>query len=146
MLEDLVQAPVRGFRSPRFDVPTAAGLARYRDLLAEAGFGYVSDTSFLGPDSPVQELPVLTKHGLPIGGGSYQRLLPVAVTAAALDAATGTAVLYYHSYDFGATLPGSSSIRSLAVAKQLIGRRRVATVFARILSRYGSQACGRAGS
>jgi hypothetical protein len=145
MLEDLVQVPVRGFRSPRFDVPPGPGLARYRQLLAEAGFEYVSDTSLLGPGSPVREMPVLTRHRLPIGGGSYQRLVPVAATSAVLDKADGPAVLYYHSYDFGATLPGTGSIRSLAVAKQLVGRGRVAKVFCRILSRYGSEACGRVG-
>ncbi len=36
MLEDLVQLPVQGFRSPRFDVPPGLGLARYR---AAAGRG-----------------------------------------------------------------------------------------------------------
>ncbi len=59
-----------------------------------------------------------------------------------LDKADSPAVLYYHSYDFGATLPGTGSIRSLAVAKQLVGRGRIAGMFARILSRYGSEACG----
>ena len=147
MTEDLVQAPVRGFRSPRFDVPAALGLAGYRDLLAEAGFDYVSDTGRLGGRSPVRELPVLTRYRVPIGGGSYQRLLPGAVVSAAVDSAAadpaeGPAVLYYHSYDFGATLPSTGSIRSLAVAKQLVGRGRVAGMFSRVLSRYGSQACG----
>lgn len=145
MLEDSIQVPVCGFRSPRFDVPAGPGLARYRDLLAEAGYEYVSDTNILGGSSPVHELPVLTRHRLPIGGGSYQRLVPVALTASVLERATGAAVLYYHSYDFGATLPSTSSIRSLAVAKQLVGRRRVARVFSRILSRYGSEACSRVG-
>jgi hypothetical protein len=50
-------------------------------------------------------------------------------------------VLYYHSYDFGATLPATSSIRSMAVAKQLLGRGRVAGVFSQLLGRYGSKAC-----
>ena len=143
MLEDLVQVAVRGFRSPRFDVPAGLGLARYRDLLAEAGYEYVSDTSILGAASPVRELPVLTSHRLPIGGGSYQRLLPVSVTSATLRAAAGPAVLYYHSYDFGATLPSTGTVRSVAVAKQLVGRTRVAKVFSGILGRYGSEACGR---
>ena len=142
MLEDLVQVPVRGFRSPRFEVPPAVGLARYRELLAEAGFDYVSDTSRLGEESPLRELPVLTWHRFPIGGGSYQRLLPVAAMSALLGSAPGPVVLYYHSYDFGATLPTTRSIRSLAVAKQLLGRGRVAGVFTEILSRYGSKACG----
>ena len=48
MIEDVVQRPVQGFRSPRFDIPRQVGLARYRELLAEAGFSYVSDTSRLG--------------------------------------------------------------------------------------------------
>jgi hypothetical protein len=109
--------------------------------LAEAGFQYVSDTSRLGEGSPVQELPVLTRHRIRIGGGSYQRLLPRAAISAALASTTGPAVLYYHSYDFGATLPSRGSIRSMAVAKQLVGRGRIAGVFSQILSRYGSKAC-----
>jgi hypothetical protein len=145
ILEDLVQQPVRGFRSPRFEIPASLTLDHYRHLVAEAGFEYVSDTRLLGPSSPVQEFPVLKSHRFPIGGGSYQRLLPVAATSAMLNSATGTAVLYYHSYDFGATLPGAGSIRSLAMAKQLVGRGRVSTVFARILGRYGSEACGHVG-
>jgi hypothetical protein len=144
-LEDLVQRPVLGFRSPRFDIPPAIGLHGFRELLAEAGFAYVSDTSRLGGASPVQELPVLRTSHYPIGGGSYQRLLPRSVTDRVVGRASGTAVLYYHSYDFGATLPGIASIRSLAVAKQLLGRDRVSGTFSRILSRYGSKACGHVG-
>jgi peptidoglycan/xylan/chitin deacetylase (PgdA/CDA1 family) len=141
MMEDIVQAPVLGFRSPRFDIPASIGLARYRDLVAEAGFEYVSDTQQLGVGCPVRELPVLSMHGFPMGGGSYQRLLPASVVTTAVGSADGPTVLYYHSYDFGATLPGPGSIRSLAVAKQLVGRARVARVFSKILSRYGSKAC-----
>ncbi len=141
-IEDLVQRPVRGFRSPRFDIPEQVGLAGYREALAEAGFGYVSDTHRLGEGSPVREIPVLTAFGFPIGGGSYQRLLPTAAVSATVRSADGPAVLYYHSYDFGATLPSTRSIRSLAVAKQLVGRGRIAGMFSRILSRYGSKACG----
>jgi Domain of unknown function (DUF3473)/Polysaccharide deacetylase len=142
MVEELVQLPVRGFRSPRFDIPSTVGLTGYRDLLAEAGFEYVSDSSLLGQRSPVRELPVLSRYRIPIGGGSYQRLVPGVVTSAAIEAAAGPAVLYYHSYDFGATLPGTGSIRSLAEAKQLVGRGRIAGLFSRVLSRYGSEACG----
>lgn len=146
MLEDRLGRPVRGFRSPRFDVPTTLGLARYRDLLAEAGFEYVSDTRRLGPASPVRELPVLTRFGYPFGGGSYQRLLPAAATRSVVGSSPAPVVLYYHSYDFGATLPATASIRSVAVAKQLVGRGRVRTVFASMLDRFGSEACGHAGA
>jgi peptidoglycan/xylan/chitin deacetylase (PgdA/CDA1 family) len=139
--EDAVQRPVTGFRSPRFDVPGSLGLARYRDLVAEAGFAYVSDTRCLGGASPVRELPVLVSHGVPVGGGSYQRLLPARAVTSAVGTAAGPAVLYYHSYDFGATLPALTSIRSVAVAKQLLGRGRVAGMFTQLLDRYGSKAC-----
>ncbi len=145
MLEQVVQVPVRGFRSPRFEVPHAIGLARHRDLLAEAGFDYVSDTHFLGARSPLDELPVFTRGRFPVGGGSYQRLLPTRSVTSMVEAAEGPVVLYYHSYDFGATLPPTASIRSWAVAKQLIGRKRIANVFASLLDRYGSRACGYAG-
>ena len=83
MLEDLLGIPVTGFRSPRFDVPAGIGLERYREHLAEAGYDYVSDASYLGPASALRELPVLSWRGVHVGGGSYQRLLPtVAVTRA----------------------------------------------------------------
>jgi hypothetical protein len=141
-LEDRFQVPVRGFRSPRFDRPASMDLGGFRAAVAEAGFEYVSDTHLLGEGSPVRELPVLSMHGFPMGGGSYQRLLPASVVTSAVGHLGEPAVLYYHSYDFGATLPGLGSIRSLAVAKQLVGRGRVDGTFTKILSRYGSKACG----
>lgn len=140
MVEDVVQVPVTGFRSPRFDVPEA-GLAFYRAQLAEAGYRYVSDTSRLGPGSPVAELPVLGAGSHHLGGGSYQRFLPAAVSARAVASAGGPAVCYYHSYDFGATLPPLSSARSLALVRQLVARRRVAVVFDALLERFGSVCC-----
>ncbi len=145
MLEELVQVPVRGFRSPRFDVPEAIGLAQYRELVAKAGFTYVSDTHHLAEGSPVAELPVFRRGRFPIGGGSYQRLLPTSAVTSMVEAAEGPVVLYYHSYDFGATLPPTASIRSWASAKQLIGRNRIATMFSSILTRYGSRALSYAG-
>ncbi len=140
-LEDLLQIPITGFRSPRFDVPDGLSLARYRALLAQAGFAYVSDTRRQGSGSEVRELPVLVERRLPIGGGSYQRLLPLAMVRSAVERSVDPAVLYYHSYDFGATLPAVSSIRSLAEAKQLAGRGRVMPIFTRLVTRYGSETC-----
>lgn len=143
MLEDRFQRPVAGFRSPRFDVPRTMELVQYRQALAEAGFRYVSDRSVLGRESPVRELPVLARHGYPFGGGSYQRLLPAAAVDATVGSSPDPVVLYYHSYDFGATLPAVTSIRSVALAKQLVGRGRVAGLFKRLFEHYGSEACGR---
>ena len=90
MLEDLLGVPVTGFRSPRFDLPEGIGLARYREHLAEAGYAYVSDASCLGPASALHELPVLSWRGVHVGGGSYQRLLPMAAVTQAVDAPYGT--------------------------------------------------------
>ena len=67
-LEDRFQAPVKGFRSPRFDRPASIGLDGFRAAIAEAGFEYVSDIHVLGEASPVRELPVLSFHGFPMGG------------------------------------------------------------------------------
>ena len=143
VLEDLLGVPVRGFRSPRFDVP-AGGLTRFRDELAEAGFHYVSDTSRLGTRSPVAEVPVLSWHGVRLGGGSYQRLLPFGAVAAATQRCRGPAVHYYHSYDFDGTLPGLGAVRSPMLARQLLGRSRIAPIVWRLTSRFGSETCAHA--
>jgi peptidoglycan/xylan/chitin deacetylase (PgdA/CDA1 family) len=143
-LEDELQVPVRGMRSPRFTFPGSIGLAGYRDLLAEAGFHYVSDRSRLGPASPLAELPVLTMGRLPLGGGSYQRLLPRELVARSVARASRPAVLYYHSYDFGVRLATVRSTRSTAVARQVLGRKRVEPVFRHVLAHYGSDTCDHA--
>ncbi|HLX88528.1 MAG TPA: DUF3473 domain-containing protein [Acidimicrobiales bacterium] len=140
MLEQVLQAPVRGFRSPRFDVPDA-GLASYRAALAEAGYTYVSDSSFLGVASPVAELPVLTWRGVRVGGGSYQRFLPGALVAGAVHRSAQPAVVYYHSYDFDGSLPGLGAVRSAALARQLVARGRIRAEFRRITARFGSRTC-----
>ena len=140
VLEQLLQVPVRGFRSPRFDVPEG-GLERYREALAEAGFDYVSDASCLGPGAAVRELPVLDWRGVRVGGGSYQRLVPAGVVERAAARVAGPAVLYYHSYDFDGTLPRLGSARSLAVVKQLAARGRIARSFFHLVHRLGSVTC-----
>jgi hypothetical protein len=141
MLEDLLGIPVTGFRSPRFDLPAGIGLARYRELLAEAGYDYVSDASYLGAASALPELPVLSWRGVHVGGGSYQRLMPQAAVTRAVAHHQGPAVLYYHSYDFDGTVPGVRDVRSVALAKQVLGRRRIATIFEDLTRRFGSETC-----
>jgi Polysaccharide deacetylase/Domain of unknown function (DUF3473) len=141
MLEDMLGVQVCGFRSPRFEIPRAISLGSYRELLAHSGYLYVSDLHRLGSTSPVAELPVLRTAGFPLGGGSYQRLLPAKAVSMAVKHSSGPIVLYYHSYDFGGNLPGLRSIRSVAIAKQVLGRHRIAPIFSEIISRYGSQTC-----
>ncbi|HWI05329.1 MAG TPA: polysaccharide deacetylase family protein [Acidimicrobiales bacterium] len=140
MAEEVVQRPVTGFRSPRFRIP-AVGLERYREILAQAGYRYVSDCHRVGPGSPVKELPVFRWRGVPLGGGSYQRLLPKAGITPFLAGRKEPAVLYYHSYDFGVPLPSPLASRSPAVLKQVLGRRRIPGVVRRLLSDHGSVTC-----
>jgi peptidoglycan/xylan/chitin deacetylase (PgdA/CDA1 family) len=144
MLEELLQVPVQGFRSPRFDLPPHGDLARYRDELAEAGYRYVSDASHLDAASPVKEAPVMSWRGVRLGGGSYQRALPFAAVSAAVQRFPGTAVCYYHSYDFDGTTPGLSAVRSSALARQVVGRGRITPIFLRLARRFGSETCLRA--
>lgn len=141
MLEDLLGVAVGGFRSPRFDIPPGLDLGRYRGLLAEAGYDYVSDARDLGPASPVRELPVLDWHGIHVGGGSYQRLMPMGLVAEALRRNTAPAVLYYHSYDFDGSVPSLRQVRSVALAKQVLGRGRIAAIFEGLTGRFGSETC-----
>jgi len=141
MLEDLLQVSVRGFRSPRFDLPPHGDLARYRHELAEAGYEYVSDASRLDAGSPVRQAPVMAWRGVRLGGGSYQRLVPFAAVSAAVTQCPGTAVCYYHSYDFDGTTPGLSAVRSTALARQIVGRGRIMPIFLRLARRYGSETC-----
>jgi hypothetical protein len=141
MVEDVAGSPVEGFRSPRFDVPASMGLDAYREILARAGFTYVSDRHFLGAASPVRELPVFRWKGLPLGGGSYQRLLPRKSLGPLLHRSKPPTVLYYHSYDFGVSLPSPWSTRSPAVLKQVVARDRIPTIFSHLLQSVGSTSC-----
>ena len=109
--------------------------------MAEAGYDYVSDAACLGPASALRELPVLSWRGVHVGGGSYQRLLPMAAVTQAVTRHPGPAVLYYHSYDFDGTVPGVREVRSAALAKQVLGRRRIATIFQDLTRRFGSETC-----
>lgn len=140
-LEDVVQVPVTGFRAPRFSPPASVALRLYRELIARAGFSYVSDTMRLGQSSPVAELPVMVVRGVPFGGGSYQRLLPARVTVEAVRRHPVLPVLYYHSYDFDDQLPRLASARSGAVVRQVLGRRRIRGIFATLAATFDSVAC-----
>ena len=142
MVEDVAQRPVRGFRSPRFRVPRTMTLDRYRDILRAAGFEYVSDRHCLGPGAAVRELPVFRWNRVPLGGGSYQRLLPRVGLRPVLEQHDQPTVLYYHSYDFGVSLPSPWSTRSPAVLKQVVGRGRIPAVVRHLLAEAGSVSCG----
>ncbi len=140
MVEDVAQRPVRGFRAPRFEIPEGVELPAFREAIADAGFSYVSDLHVLG-DGALHELPVLQWHGFPLGGGSYQRLLPARMMRTITSGHEGPAVLYYHSYDFGDELPGVRDIRSTAAATQVLGRTRIPVIFGNLVKTFGSVTC-----
>ena len=53
-------------------------------------------------------------------------------------------MLYYHSYDFDGTLPGMGAVRSPMLARQLLGRGRIAPIVWRLTERFGSETCAHA--
>lgn len=105
MLEDTIQAPVRGYRAASFSITDASRWAL--DILAEAGFAYdssifpVRHDRYGIPDAPAHPFRLQTPAGhplaefplstvkvfgyrLPMAGGGYFRLYPYSLTKAGL--------------------------------------------------------------
>jgi polysaccharide deacetylase family protein (PEP-CTERM system associated) len=124
-LEDVCGAPVYGYRAPTFSVMRQTAWAV--DILAELGLRYDSSVfpvrhdRYGVPEAPrtpfhirgdrheLLELPPATLRllgaNLPVGGGGYFRLLPLAVLERALHqlkltGIPGAAVLYFHPWEF----------------------------------------------
>jgi peptidoglycan-N-acetylglucosamine deacetylase len=95
----------------------------------------------LGDGRSLWELPVPAWHRIPIGGGSYWRVLPTPLIRRGLgDLArqTAYAVLYFHPYEFDpeplrATLPSPTPRRRLAAAGKSLWRNAGRTLVARRL-------------
>ncbi len=128
-LEQAACGPVVGYRAPTFSVGRRTGWAI--DVLAEAGYQYDSSVfpvrhdRYGVPDAPrtpfvvegesarLIELPPATcralGQNLPVAGGGYFRLFPLAVMESGLrqlartDPAVG--VLYFHPWEFDADQP-----------------------------------------
>jgi len=121
-LEDVVGAPVRGFRAPNFSI--VPGCEWALDVLIEEGHSY--DSSLFPIQRPgygfargardphllktaagtLVEVPPATLRrcgvNLPAGGGAYFRLLPYALAAAALRDCAGRGVpgtFYIHPWE-----------------------------------------------
>ena len=129
LLEDLTGRPVAGYRAPTFSITHQTAWAL--DVLAEAGFAYDSSIfpirhdRYGVPDAPrfahlatgpgggqLLELPPLTMRAmgvnLPAGGGGYFRLLPLAVTRAAIGRAVRLgrpAMIYLHPWELDPLQP-----------------------------------------
>jgi len=124
LLEDLTSASVLGYRAATFGLVRRTAWAI--DILAELGFAYDSSVQPIRhdrygvPDAPQQahwavgaggarilEIPPMTHRlvglNIPLGGGGYFRLMPVAVVVRVLRewARQGrSAMLYLHPWEF----------------------------------------------
>ena len=134
VLEDLAQAPVRGYRAASYSIVKRSLWAL--DVLVEAGFSYDSSIFPIRhdrygiPDArrephrlrtpsghSIVEFPMSTvKLGalhLPVSGGGYFRLFPYGVTRAALRRINGSErrpfIFYLHPWEID---PGQPRVRS----------------------------------
>jgi peptidoglycan-N-acetylglucosamine deacetylase len=148
------------YRAPAFSINRRT-LWAY-DILADLGFRYdssqydspriaeriggIPDAPYrlrLGDANEIWELPVATWGPLPVGGGSYWRILPAPLIRRGLDEFR---VLYFHPYEFApeplrATLPPSPTPRQRAIAAgrstwRNAGRGLVAKRLREIARRY----------
>lgn len=146
VVEQALGKPVLGYRAPFFSITESTSWAF--DVLGELGFAY--DSSVLPAPSPVYgfpsasprpfkldnglweiPLPVVRRGplALPVGGGTYLRLLPRRVLGAALDRRVGRGepfCVYIHPYDFDASTGyqpvfGNNVVFNLLL---LVGRER----------------------
>ena len=127
-LEDVTGSPVLGFRAPTFSISRSTPWAI--DVLADCGFQYdssifpVRHDRYGIPDAPrrpflavgnereILELPLLTYRvaglNLPVAGGGYFRLFPLAMMRAGLSQAARantSGMLYFHPWEFDAAQP-----------------------------------------
>ena len=144
-LEQAIGEPVFGFRAPTFSVVRETGWAL--DVLAECGFLYDSSVfpvrhdRYGVPDAPrgpfravgrereILELPPVTYRvagvNLPVAGGGYFRLFPLAVVRAGLrqvarSSAPAVGVLYFHPWEFDPDQP-RLPLRSLSRWRTYVG-------------------------
>lgn len=158
-LEDLAGQPVLGYRAPTFSVMRRSAWAV--DVLAELGFAYDSSVQpvrhdrYGVPDAPpvahwavgpgggrILEIPPMTRRlagrNIPLGGGGYFRLLPVAVFDRSLRAwarAGRPAMLYLHPWEFDPDQPGPP-ISLLSRFRHRVNLHRTAGRLRRLLARH----------
>jgi hypothetical protein len=68
-------------------------------------------------------------------------MVPFGALASVIRRFRGTAVCYYHSYDFDGTTPGLRAIRSTLLAREVLGRSRIEPIFMRLARHFGSETC-----
>jgi polysaccharide deacetylase family protein (PEP-CTERM system associated) len=160
ILEQATGDRVCGFRAPTFSVMRETGWAI--DVLAECGFEY--DTSVFPvrhdrygvPDAPrgpfvavgrereILELPPLTYRlaglNLPVAGGGYFRLFPLAFMKAGLRQSAearppAVGMLYFHPWDFDVGQP-RLPLKRLARWRTYVGVQHSTGRLSRLLQAY----------
>jgi polysaccharide deacetylase family protein (PEP-CTERM system associated) len=135
MIEQTTARRPVAYRAPAFSITRRTPWAY--EVLSELGFhcdssqydspriaeriGAIPDAPFrlrLGNGAEIWEFPVATWGPVPIGGGSYWRLVPAPLIRRGLD---DFRVLYFHPYEFApaplrADLPASPTARQRAIA------------------------------
>ncbi len=117
LIERLTGHRPRGYRAPAFSINRTTLWAF--EVLAELGFDYdssqhdspkvpqrlggIPSTPYrlrLGSGAELVELPIAVSGRLPVGGGSYWRLLPAAALRRGLRRQPDYSALYFHPYEF----------------------------------------------
>ncbi|MDY3563719.1 polysaccharide deacetylase family protein [Gemmata sp. JC673] len=159
-LEQVTGAPVLGFRAPTFSVMRETGWAV--DALVDCGFEYdssifpVRHDRYGVPDAPrvpfiaqgaageILELPPLTYRmggmNLPVAGGGYFRLFPLAVMRAGLRQAAraegpNVGMLYFHPWEFDPGQP-RLPLKRLSRWRTYVGVERTTARLASLLRAF----------
>lgn len=159
-LEDLVGEPVVGYRAPTFSIGRKTPWAI--DILAEVGYHYdssiypVRHDRYGEPNAPrgpfwvrglsqsLLELPPLTWRwlggNLPVGGGGYFRLFPLALLERGLaqvkrEGRPPVAMLYFHPWEFDPDQP-RLPLGRLSSFRTYVGTRRSRLRLGRLLDRH----------
>jgi polysaccharide deacetylase family protein (PEP-CTERM system associated) len=157
LLEDIVGAPVVGYRAPSFSVGPANAWAF--DCIAEAGYRYSSSVYPIRHDhygvpdgsrfpyrstGSLMELPIATVRvcgsNWPAGGGGYFRLLPYRVSRWSLgriNARDGQpAVFYFHPWELDPRQPRVAGVDMRTRFRHYVNLRRMAPRLERLLSDF----------
>lgn len=160
VLEQATGAEVSGFRAPTFSIVRETGWAV--DVLAECGFAYDSSVfpvrhdRYGIPDAPrgpfravgrereILELPLVTYRvagfNLPVAGGGYFRLFPLAVMRAGLRQVAqadppAVGMLYFHPWEFDPDQP-RLPLKRLSRWRTYVGIGRTTRRLAALLAGY----------
>ncbi len=169
LLEEVLGRRVAGYRAAEFSITNRSRWAL--DVLAETGFSYdssifpIEGRRYGIPGTPLEPHTVTTAGGellevpltaveagsrrWPVGGGGYFRLLPYAITRAAIkrvNAAGRAAIVYFHPYEFSSVplVPRLSSAASYLTGGRYVvfhnvNRRRNRRRFLRMLDEFRFQ-------